>query len=95
VALCVADDGDPPRSNVTSFLIVAHPLPQLSLTMVSTNALLSWPEYAAGFFLQAATNLNGSPCWVAVTNPVSANSNRYFVTEPLAAAERFYRLARP
>jgi len=65
--------------------------PQLSLILVSTNLVLSWPVAAGNFNLQQNSNLAGN-IWTPVTNQSAVVSSQYQVTVPLGADRNFFRL---
>lgn len=65
---------------------------RLALRVLPNNKFtVSWPTNAAGFFLEAKTNLNTSN-WLAVTNvPVEANGTNT-ITNSITVSASFYRL---
>jgi len=67
--------------------------PQLSIVPAGANVVLSWPTNAAGFGLQAATNLVPPVSWNAVSPvPVIVNGQNA-VTNAITGAVGFYRLS--
>ncbi len=62
------------------------PAPQLAITRLGTNVILTWPTNAGVFNLESATNLAPPVSWI----PVSGQSS---VTNPIAGKQMFYRLS--
>jgi hypothetical protein len=59
-----------------------------------TNVVLSWPIAAAGFSVQAKSNIVGGT-WVTLTNaPALVGTNNWQVTIPASGSPRFLRLWR-
>jgi uncharacterized repeat protein (TIGR03803 family) len=89
--LCGTASGDNSPSDGTVFsLLIA---PQLSIVPAGANVVLSWPTNAAGFGLQAATNLVPPVSWNAVSPvPVIVNGQNA-VTNAITGAVGFYRLS--
>ena len=71
-------------------LPVLHP--QLTISAVGANVLLTWPTNAAGFTLQTSSNLSPVANWVDSTNTPSIIADHYLVTDLVANRARFYRL---
>jgi uncharacterized repeat protein (TIGR03803 family) len=64
--------------------------PQLTITPIATNVILSWPT--TGFALQSTTNLS-SPVWTTnLLAPVVVNGQNV-VTNPISGARQFFRLS--
>jgi len=73
--------------------ILVIPSPQLSISLSTTNVILSWPTNAAGFTLQTTTNLVSPATWTTVsTTPVVVNTNNR-VTNSFFGKSKFYRLS--
>jgi hypothetical protein len=69
--------------------------PTLNLSKTSTNALLSWPVYPAGFLVEAATDLT-TPSWITNTLPAATITNsRNSLTLNATNAAQFFRLRAP
>ena len=69
------------------------PLPQLSIIPIRANVILTWPTNAAGFTLQATTNLGSSAVWFTnLPGPVVLNGQNT-VTNPISGQQHFYRLS--
>ncbi|NOS69071.1 MAG: hypothetical protein HOP33_03990 [Verrucomicrobia bacterium] len=84
------------NANVTVSSIRFYSLiaPSLQIQILGTNAVVTWPLFGTGYFLQATTNLTATSSWSDVTNqPVIANL-QYTVTNGLSAGSRFYRLSK-
>jgi hypothetical protein len=65
----------------------------MSVSQAGGNAVLSWPLAAAGFSVQARTNLS-SGTWVTLTNAPALSGGRWQVTVPDSTGARFFRLWR-
>lgn len=66
--------------------------PQLCVTTCDTNLIITWPTNAAGFTLQACTNL-ACPKWSAVAGVPAVLAQQNIVTNPcVGAAQKFFRL---
>jgi uncharacterized repeat protein (TIGR03803 family) len=66
--------------------------PQLTITPIGGNAILSWPTDASGFALQSRTNLASQASWTTVpAGPVVINGQN-MVTNPISGTQQFYRL---
>lgn len=72
--------------------LASPPPPTLTAALVSGNIVLSWPGIAAGFTLQATTNLSPPIAWTIDTNSPSFIADSYYVTNRLDGPARFYRL---
>ena len=89
--------GSPPASDTRhdwdgNFLnIVSDPVPTLTITLSSTNCLISWPTNAPGFSLQCSTNLLAGS-WSDVTNNAAIVGTDYSVTLSAAQETIFFRL---
>lgn len=80
---------------VTISNLTLVPLAHLSISRVATASVqISWATNVSDYVLQCATNLPTSG-WSMVTNQVTTNSNRRFVTVETDTSERFYRLYKP
>ncbi len=67
--------------------------PKLAINAAGTNLILRWSTNAAGFALQAATNLSSPSLWASVSPaPVVINTN-YVVTNNVSGSRKFYRLS--
>jgi uncharacterized repeat protein (TIGR03803 family) len=72
---------------------ISLPLPpELTISRLGTNVLLTWSTNSPGFTLQSATNLISSATWSAATPaPVIIGTN-YTITNNISGAAKFYRL---
>jgi uncharacterized repeat protein (TIGR03803 family) len=72
------------------------PQPQLTISVVGTNAILTWPSNAitSSFTLESATNLVPPVAWSVVFQGPAVLNGLYIVTNIVSAAEQFFRLAR-
>jgi uncharacterized repeat protein (TIGR03803 family) len=67
-------------------------LPQLTITPLGGNVILTWPTNFSSFTLQSTTNLT-SPVWTTnVPAPVVVN-RQYTVTNPISGTQQFFRLS--
>ncbi len=67
--------------------------PSLSVTTVSTNAILAWPTNGTtGYALQSMAGLDDPNGWVNVANSVSTNGTNYNVTVPARGSIKLFRL---
>ncbi len=68
--------------------------PPLSITLASTNAVVSWAAVAVPLQLQVSTNL-AQGMWTAVSAQAVTNGSVVTVTTPLASTSQFFRLSGP
>jgi hypothetical protein len=66
--------------------------PQLSLTRVGNEVVLTWPEADAGFTLESTASLTTPVTWSSVTPAPVIVSGQNAVTNPVAGAKVFFRL---
>jgi hypothetical protein len=66
--------------------------PTLQISWSTDQIQIAWPTSAAGFALQANTNLLSTDTWVSITNVPGVTGGLYTVTMPVDAAQRFFRL---
>jgi uncharacterized repeat protein (TIGR03803 family) len=66
--------------------------PQLTLSTVSSNLVLTWPTNFTSFKLQSTTNL-ASSLWTTNLPAPTVLNGEYTVTNPISAAQQFYRLS--
>jgi hypothetical protein len=66
--------------------------PSLAITLSNSDAVVSWPAYAAGFQLQSNAFLNLTNAWNAVAQPPITNGNRLSVQLPASDTQTFFRL---
>jgi hypothetical protein len=71
-----------------------EPPPSLHVAAASGSAVLNWPYSAAGFALEASTNLPAL-AWTNVPDPLVILSNQNYVTNSLDGRAKFYRLHFP
>jgi uncharacterized repeat protein (TIGR03803 family) len=76
---------------VFSISVPATP-PELSITRVGANVMLTWPTNATRFYLQSTTNLP-SALWVTNSASPSVVNGQYTLTNPVVGAQQFYRLS--
>lgn len=70
--------------------------PSLTLFNNSGNLLLSWPSWASGYTIYAATNLTPPIAWNIVTNQPQSNNGTFYLNVPMTNnAQEFYRLSAP
>lgn len=58
--------------------------PTLTITVIGTNAVITWPAGITGYSLQYTTNLS-SGVWISL-------AGQYSVTNPITGTPKFYRL---
>jgi hypothetical protein len=68
---------------------------QLSSSLSGQFLTLSWPLAASSYGLETATNLAPPVSWIPLSKSIGSNSQRFFVTIPVAAASGYYRLVSP
>jgi uncharacterized repeat protein (TIGR03803 family) len=74
-------------------LFSIYVFPEIAITSVGNNAVVSWPTNAMGFTLQTATNLSPPVIWSTVsTNPIVVNGENT-MTQPITGARQFFRLS--
>jgi hypothetical protein len=70
----------------------------LPVRLIASNSvagvILSWPAYAAGFSLEQNVALDGQNVWSSVPGTPALDGNAYYVTLPVDAASRYFRLRR-
>lgn len=81
-------------ANYSNAIVVINPLPVLSISLANTNALVSWPNWATGFNLQAAGILS-APAWTNVSSPSQTNSSNISITIPALNPGGYFRLQHP
>lgn len=74
---------------ITQLQIVT--LPQLNIASAGTNALISWPTFAASFQLQSNTNL-ATTNWAAVGGSLTTNGSQISTLVPISSPQNFFRL---
>lgn len=67
--------------------------PQLTVTPVGSNVILTWPTTPIGFNLEATTDLRSPVIWTAVSSPPVLVNGLNAVTNPISGKQQFYRLA--
>ncbi len=91
----IAPVGTPGASG--TFLFTTNAAPRLELAVIRTNGVvalrISWPSSATSFSLQHSTALS-NPNWVEVPQAFMEAGPTRFVTTPLGADARFYRLVK-
>jgi len=73
-------------------LVTSLSLPQLSITLAGTNAMVFWSSSAAGFHLQSTTNLVSPAAWSNGTQTLSTNGSIISVLVPVSGRQQFFRL---
>jgi hypothetical protein len=73
------------------FEVFPAPVPQLGIALNGTNVLISWPDTAGTWSLQA-TPVLGVPSWSNVAIPPNLLNSEYIVTNTISPPARFYRL---
>ena len=84
---------EPPQLNVGEAAWFYAPPPLLQLSMVETNAVLSWPVASIDMQLQCAPQFSNPTSWTNVTTAPTTNGTVLTITIPKNPAEpQFYRL---
>jgi uncharacterized repeat protein (TIGR03803 family) len=68
------------------------PAPTLTIVPSGANVILTWPTNAAGYTLQARTNLNPSVNWSNASPAPVIVGIQYTVTNSAGTGNKFYRL---
>jgi uncharacterized repeat protein (TIGR03803 family) len=76
---------------IFSIALAANP-PQLTITPVGANVVLSWPTNFTGFTLQCTTNLS-SPVWITNLPAPVVVTGLNIVTNPVSGRKQFFRLS--
>jgi uncharacterized repeat protein (TIGR03803 family) len=88
-----AGTGGSGGSGIVFAISLPVPPPQLAITAVSGDAILTWSTNATGFTLQSTTNLTAPAAWTTnLPAPVVVNG-QYAVTNPISSAQQFFRLS--
>jgi hypothetical protein len=69
--------------------------PQLRMTAVSTQVLVSWPGWASGYQLERTSDLSDRKTWTAVTNAPEIQGENRQIPQSASEQRRFFRLRRP
>jgi hypothetical protein len=85
------DSGDLWQMQITE-IITSLPAVRLSIALVGTNAIISWPSTATGFQLQSTTNLTASTVWTNTTQTLSTNGGTISVLVSASHGRQFFRL---
>jgi hypothetical protein len=65
--------------------------PSIAVSKSGANILISWPESASGYVLQAATSLSGAS-WSPAAGTSATSAGKVTVTLPITAGNQFFRL---
>ncbi|MHB8521152.1 MAG: hypothetical protein ACYDH9_10390 [Limisphaerales bacterium] len=74
--------------------LITGPL-TLTVSLVDTNILVSWPATAVGFQLQFAPSLSTTDAWTPVTQSPLATNGQFTVSLPALGSQGFFRVAKP
>jgi len=79
----------------TAYRLDLPPPPPVAITRSGPNVVLKWPTNSARltFTLQASTNLVAPTNWTTVSPSPVLVSGQNTVTNPIAGAQKFYRLS--
>lgn len=69
--------------------------PALTLVHGSGVFTLSWPAWASGYQVYAATNLTPPVAWNLVTNTLQSNNGTFYMNLTASNGQQFYRLSGP
>ncbi|MBI3415315.1 MAG: hypothetical protein HY043_08350 [Verrucomicrobia bacterium] len=67
----------------------------LQITLLSNQAVVSWPSSATGFVLETTETLSSGGSWLPLTNGVVKVGNYSVLTNSVNATATFYRLTKP
>lgn len=85
--------------NGPNFMLFRPPAPVvrpvLGISASGANILLAWTTNAAGFRLEATSQLTTNTAWLTITNAVSVENGTNVVTLATAVTKQFFRLANP
>ena len=76
-------------------LAIVGPPPALSISLTTTNVLVSWPGATAGYRVEVTGSLSPPVKWNPVTTMANLIGNRYELTLPIANGAQFFRLIKP
>jgi uncharacterized repeat protein (TIGR03803 family) len=81
--------------NGTVFSLSLGPFspPQLTILVLGSNVILTWPTNATGFTLQSATNLAPPGVWTTVSPAPVVIDSQNAVTNPISGTQQFFRLS--
>jgi hypothetical protein len=83
------------RLNYTGTVVLSQ-IPQLTIQLAGTNALLSWPAEVPGFTIQSGTNFFLATIWTDQPGPYPTNGLNFQYTEKLnPSGTKYYRLRGP
>jgi hypothetical protein len=72
---------------------IVYPPLRLSIEPLPPEQVrISWPAYPSGYLLQSSPSLPGTGLWEEVMDGPVMTSNRFFVTNAVEGAAKFYRL---
>ncbi len=84
----------PLLSGYESGLISINPFPALQIAIDGNNVILTWPEWANGFILQASPRLETGNWTIIPTTPI-LTGHQFSVALPADTSPAFYRLVQP
>jgi len=84
------------NSSLTAKFYELRP-PQLSIALIGTNVVLTWPTNTPGLILQYTTNLSSPAVWSAVTNVPAVVNGEFVLTNPINSSLHavYYQLLPP
>lgn len=74
--------------------LITSPL-TLTVSLVDTNLVVSWPAMAIGFQLQSVPSLTTTNTWMPVTQSPLATNGQFTVSVPVSDQQAFFRLVKP
>jgi len=77
----------------TLFSLAVQAPPQLRITPIPGNVILTWPTNSSGFTLLSATNLASSASWSAILPGPMVVNGQNSLTDSISGPQRFYRLS--
>ncbi len=78
-------------NTVRSSLLVVPPKPTMNIRLVGTQAIISWPVWAADFSLVSSPVLPATT-WTPVSGPLTTNGTEIRMTVPITGTQQYFRL---
>lgn len=85
-------DGVASAMLIDGFRIAPIFRPQLSISRLGSNVVLSWPTNATGFALEGASQLSSSSTWDEIAPGPAVVESRFVATNNLTSGHQVYRL---
>jgi hypothetical protein len=82
-------------ANYVGNSVVINPQPAMGISSVGATSVLSWPEWAGDFTLQAAGSLTPPITWTNVPVTLETNGDNIQIALPAPGGQTFFRLYHP